>query len=111
MDNWNLDDAVLESYIEGFYGYGRYLAKYWFVGIEPGGGKSVAEVVSRIQGWYDRGGNELEDLVSPARPGSGSRWFRPPYPLEPTWARLIRVVLSAEDRGPTTEQIREYQKE
>lgn len=70
---WKLDDEVLERYIERFYGHGSYSAKYWFIGMEFGGGASVAEIVGRIQGWYDRGGSELEDLSGPRGIALGSR--------------------------------------
>ncbi len=110
MDNWNLDRGVLESYIKTFYGHGSYEAKFWFVGMEFGGGSTVAEIVSRIQGWHDRGGKELED-IGPRGVGAGSRWFRPPYPLQPTWAKLIRVLLRAEGVAPTNEAVRAYQKD
>src|SRR3954471_23558976 len=111
VSNWNLNDKVLESYITGFYGHGTYAARYWFIGMEFGGGGSVGEVVSRIQGWNDRGANEWEDLAGPKGIAEGSRWFRPPYPLQSTWAKLIRVLLSAEGVSPTNEDIRLYQRE
>ena len=111
MTDWNLDDAVLESYIQGFYGQGSYAAKYWFVGMEFGGGNSATEIVSRIQGWADRGRPEVEDLVGPDGDGGGSRWFKGSIPLQPTWAKLIRVVLSAEGPAPSTEEVRTYQKD
>lgn len=110
MADLNLDARVLESYIEGFYGHGSYEAKYWFIGMEFGGGGSLAEVVSRIQGWYDRGGKELEDL-GPNGVGAGSRWFKPPYPLQRTWVKLIRVLLCAEAINPTNEAMRAYQRD
>ena len=110
MAKWALDDATLDAYITTFYGHTGYEAKYWFVGMEFGGGNSAAEIVSRIQGWDERGRPELEDIVGP--PGQeGSPFFRPPYPLQPTWAKLIRVALSAEGPPPTTEHVRAYQTE
>ena len=48
MIRWPLDDSVIEAYIKGFYGQGRYQAPYWFIGMEFGGGTSVDEIVSRI---------------------------------------------------------------
>jgi hypothetical protein len=110
MSDVNLDARVLESYIEGFYGHGSYGAKYWFVGMEFGGGGSWAEIERRIQGWHDRGGRELEDL-GPHGIGAGSRWFLPNYPLQPTWKQLIRVVLSAEGSPALLEDIRAYQRD
>jgi len=109
MDNWPLGDAVIRQYIEGFYGHGDYRAKYWFIGMEFGGGGSEAEVASRIQGWHDRGGLELEDLGGPKGVARNSRWFQPNYPLQATWKQLIRVLLSAEGSPPSREQIRSYQ--
>ncbi len=108
---WALSDPVLESYIQGFYGHGPYTAPYWFVGMEFGGGGTATEVVSRIQGWADRGKHELEDMVGPDGAGHEVRWFGPQPPLQPTWAKLIRVVLSAEGAAPTTEQVRAYQRD
>ncbi|HMA37961.1 MAG TPA: hypothetical protein VKY74_26160 [Chloroflexia bacterium] len=43
--------------------------------------------------------------------GGGALWLRGRIPLQPTWARLIRVVLSAEGPAPSTEQVRAYQKD
>jgi hypothetical protein len=106
----NLDVEALEAYIEGFYGHGSYQAKYWFIGMEFGGGESLAEIVSRIQGWHARGRKELEDL-GPGGVGAGSRWFVPRYPLQPTWKQLIRIVLSAEGLPTGLEDIRAYQKD
>jgi hypothetical protein len=108
MPTWDLDDPTLEAYIKTFFGHGHFTAKYWFIGMEFGGGSSVAEIVGRISRWHRQGGHALEDLNDP--PGS-SRWFRPPYPLQPTWRKLIRILLSAEGFTPTSEHIRAYQKD
>ena len=110
MADLNLEAPVLESYIQGFYGHGSYEAPYWFIGMEFGGGNTLLEIVSRIQGWYDRGAKELEDL-GPNGVGAGSRWFRPPYPLQRTWARLVRVLLVSEGVRPTNQAIRAYQRD
>jgi hypothetical protein len=110
MTDLDLHTTVVESYIHQFYGHGSYQARYWFVGMESGGGGTWAEIASRIQGWYERGGKELEDL-GPNGVSAGSRWFLPRYPLQPTWAKLIRVVLTAEGRPASTESVRSYQKD
>jgi hypothetical protein len=109
MANWKLADPVIVSYIKNFYGHGSYQAKYWFIGMEFGGGSSPEEIEDRIQGWYDRGSKELEDVVNPDGTGGGP-WFRGEIPLQPTWAKLIRVILSAEGQAPQTEDIRTYQR-
>lgn len=110
MSDPGLDPSVLESYIQRFYGHGSYGARYWFIGMEFGGGSSLEEVVSKIQAWHDRGGKELEDLGSQGV-DAGSRWFRPPYPLQPTWAKLIRIMMSAEGQPTDSENLRAYQRD
>ncbi len=110
MADLDLDPVVLQSYIARFYGHGSYEAKYWFIGMEFGGGDSLDEIVSRIEGWHRRGGKELEDL-GPQGVGAGSRWFHPPCPLQPTWAKLIRIMMSAEGRPTDSENLRAYQRD
>ncbi|HEX8231555.1 MAG TPA: hypothetical protein VF826_19925 [Chloroflexia bacterium] len=110
MTDLDLDPDVLEAYIARFYGHGSYNARYWFIGMEFGGGGSLEEVVSRIQGWHERGGKELEDL-GPQGVGAGSRWFRPPYPMQQTWSKLIRIALSAEGLPAGIEDLRDYQRD
>ncbi|MDQ3705444.1 MAG: hypothetical protein M3437_09535 [Chloroflexota bacterium] len=110
MADLDLDPEVLESYIKEFYGHGSYEAKYWFIGMEFGGGGSFEEIVSRIEGWHRRGGKGLEDL-GPQGVGTGSRWFLPPYPLQPTWAKLVRIMMSAEGQPTESGSLRAYQKD
>lgn len=110
MLDLSLEPHAIDSYIRSFYGHGSYEAKYWFLGMEFGGGNSLEEIVSRLKGWYERGGKELEDL-GPIDVGAGSRWFLPPYPLQPTWAKLIRIVLTAEKQPPTKGATRAYQRD
>ncbi|HEX8598305.1 MAG TPA: hypothetical protein VF952_07270 [Chloroflexia bacterium] len=110
MTDLDLDPDVLESYIARFYGHGSYNARYWFIGMEFGGGGSLEEIVSRIQGWHERGGKELEDL-GPVGIGAGSGWFLPPYRLQPTWAKLIRIMMNAEGHDAGSESIRAYQRD
>lgn len=104
MDSWHLDDSVIEAYIKGFYGHGRYESRYWYIGMEAGGGATESEVISRIQGWHNHGRPELEPL------GGTARWFRDPVALQPTWKHLIRVTLNAEGLPAQREDIRAYQK-
>ena len=57
-----LDDALVTSFMSGFYGYGSYSADYWFVGMEEGGAGSAEEIVAHLEHWERRGRSELEDL-------------------------------------------------
>ena len=78
---------------EKWFGYGRWAAPYWFIGMEPGGKDEDANYGS----WLDLGGGELIDCkqhhLHPMNTGSdGKKWFlgdRPP--TQTTWRRLIQV--------------------
>jgi hypothetical protein len=37
--------------MRGFHGYGNLGAKYWFIGLEEGGGTSLDEVRLRLKTW------------------------------------------------------------
>jgi hypothetical protein len=57
-----LNHALLNDYMKVFYGYGSWKAKYWFVGIEEGGGKTFEEVTRRLDTWDRRGRRDIEDI-------------------------------------------------
>jgi hypothetical protein len=47
--------------MESFFGYGRWSAPIWFIGIEEAGGKTEREIQQRLTVWASRGHRELED--------------------------------------------------
>jgi hypothetical protein len=104
------DDALLEALIATFYGYGDYRGRYWFVGMEEGGGRDFAEIAARLASWDRYGRQEL---------GSLGHWGDgPPHPffrehprLQRTWAALIRLTLSLQGAPVTTEAVRAYQRD
>jgi hypothetical protein len=107
-----LDTALLRPYADTFYGYGHYGAPFWFVGMEEGGGDVIERVHARLRAWDTRGGQELEDLKPFSRAFGEGRWFDGPRPrLQPTWSRLIRILLAAEGRDLSRESVRRYQAE
>jgi hypothetical protein len=81
---------MLHSYIDSFLGYGNPTAKHWFVGMEEGGVESVAGLQKRVQAWHARGSRALEDLLEYHHAISETRFFNSPYPLQRTWAGLLR---------------------
>lgn len=104
------DDQLLLAFISGFYGYGNYRAKYWFVGMEERGGELQKDIVQRLNAWDRRGRNELEDVVDYHREIGITHHFSEHAVLQPTWNKIIRVLLSIEGREPTTADIKDYQK-
>jgi hypothetical protein len=88
-----------------WYGYGRWEAPYWFVGLEPGGGE--IEVCARM--WRRLGKGELLDIVAHHEEHK-LRWFDENSRTQPTWARLIWLILAYDGRAPSTESTLEYQR-
>jgi hypothetical protein len=105
-DEW-FDDGLLQEYMEGFYGFGNYAGAYWFVGMEEGGGSDAGYVTRKITDWRDSGRQELQGYSSEH---SWDRWFGPHARLQPTWSRLIRILLSAEGQPVDREDVRRYQR-
>jgi hypothetical protein len=105
-----LNINLLKEFIFNFFGYGNYHSKYWFIGMEEGGGNSIKEVNRRLNAWEKRGKLELEDVAEYHFAIGIPEHFRDPAKLQPTWNKLIRILLSAEGQAGATEDVREYQK-
>ena len=94
----------------GFYGYGTWAAKYWFVGLEEGGGKTCDEVSARLRAWDQRGRPEIVDLRGFHRDAGLHGWFDSNSSAQSTWGPLIRAVLVAKGREPNNQLILDYQR-
>jgi len=118
----NRFDELLDAFAHTFYGYGNYKGAYWFIGMEEGGG-SFQDVEKRLFVWDRHGRPELEDLALFHNEIGYGHFFekQPNLPktpkLQPTWNKLIRILLSAEGRllsdkedEARTERVREYQR-
>jgi hypothetical protein len=104
------NDELLSQFIQSFYGYGSYSGQFWFVGMEEGGGNCFSEINTRLNAWANRGKNELEDLAQYHTDIGVKDWFIPKPKLQPTWNKLIRIVLSSNGQVPEAELVRNYQK-
>jgi hypothetical protein len=105
----SLDDRLLQEYIDRFYGYGNYAGSFWLVGMEEGGGDSLAEVQSRIAAWEHRGKPEVDDVAEFHALTGLDKWFRRDPPLQRTWAKLIRLLLVAEGQVPEVAAAKAFQ--
>lgn len=105
-----LDNHVLAGFIKCFYGYGNYHGRFWFVGMEEGGGNSIADISRRLGAWNMRGRKELEDIAEYHRAIGVDNRFDDNPKLQPTWNKLIRIVLTANGQSCDTERICDYQK-
>ena len=57
-----IEPGDLRAFMRGFYGYGRYEANYWFIGLEEGGASSISDLAKRLETWRLLGSHEIEDL-------------------------------------------------
>jgi hypothetical protein len=103
------DDQLIQEFMGNFYGYGSYAAPYWFIGMEEGGGDSFEEVTKRLAVWDKRGRRELEDVADYHFELGITHPFVENAKLQPTWAKLIRVLMSIEGQPPTREEVRAFQ--
>lgn len=94
-----------------WFGYGRWDASYWFIGMEPGGTDDHASYES----WLQLGGSELIDCrahhLNPQHPG-WAKWHtgsRPP--TQPTWRCLIQLLLSFKGESTDLDAVRTYQRD
>lgn len=104
------NDEHLHAFVSGFFGYGSFAAPYWFIGMEEGGGDTPEDINLRLQAWETRGRNELEDLVGYHLAIGVSKFFDERGVLQPTWNKLIRILLSAMGERQDTECVREFQR-
>ncbi len=111
MTSPQLDDTLLASYIQTFFGYGDFQAPFWLIGMEERGATTFEDIQQRLGAWHARGGRELEDVAEYHRALGVSSLFGPRPPLQPTWQRLIRIVLGAQGLPAPTERVRQYQAE
>jgi hypothetical protein len=106
-------ERLLASFLQTFFGFGTYGGRYWFVGMEEGGDPTLAESLGRIARWGERGEQEIEDLAGHRRGNDATvKWFRERPPIEPTWGKLIRLLLAAEGHDAASrEAVRAYQRD
>jgi hypothetical protein len=106
-----LDNELLEAFIDGFYGYGNLKAHYWFIGMEEGGGDSLKDVQRRLAVWREHGENVTEDLVNYHTAIGVTKFFKPQPKLQRTWSKLIRVLHILEGKPTLNKLLKHTQRE
>ena len=107
-----LNTTTLESFMVSFLGYGNLNAKTYFIGMEEGGGNSELEVQKRLLAWEKMGSITTVNLASySTRIGYGD-FFTERNKSQPTWNKLIRVLLSMQGTsGLTLSKVKKYQRD
>jgi hypothetical protein len=104
------DPSAINDFIHNFYGYGNLKAKYWFIGMEEGGGNSEEEFNNRIKAWQILGEKALVDVAEYHEIIGINRFFKDPVKIQSTWNKLIRIYLSANGLPHDTNDVRVFQK-
>jgi hypothetical protein len=106
------DSKLLAS--QRWFGYGRWEAPYWFVGMEPGGTPDRTSYDS----WFRLGATELIDCKAHHLDWNAlagreiSRWHRPTKPpTQRTWLPLIQLLLAYLGQPAGLENARYYQRD
>jgi hypothetical protein len=66
-----IDEKPLTYWIDNFYGYGSWQARFWFVGYEESGGDAPEEVAEKINYFYNLAGNQRYTLRHPRTVSTG----------------------------------------
>lgn len=107
-------EAMLIEYSNQFKTQGNRDGEFWFLGIEEGGGGSIAEVDSMLDEWDSNGRSEESVLRDPDNPSLNNQWFGTEkntgrVNIQKTWGAQIRVLLSMKGLPCGTEDVRHYQ--
>ena len=105
-----LSDTLLERYVEQFFGFGRWGAKIWFVGIEEAGGWEFTDAKRRLTEWEKRRERPLEDAPVFYPACGNKRWHGTGATVQKTWRQLIRMLLLARGKPDTEDAILDYQR-
>jgi len=113
---WLIRDSVVENdqreMAHCWYGYGRWDAPYWFIGPEPGQARNEHnDLRQRIEAWRDMGGGELIDCRAFHDRIRETRWHREKPRLQPTWRRLLLLLMEYLGRPWDKDSLRSYQRD
>jgi hypothetical protein len=93
------------------FGYGRWDAPYWFIGLEEGKGPGESPGNSkRIDAWYRLEKDGLSDCQLFHNAIGEGNWHRVQPNLSPTWRPLILLLKAFLNESTNNDDLREYQR-
>jgi hypothetical protein len=104
----------LEAMAKRFFGYGRWKAPYWFIGLEEGKGREEpTSNALRLEAWRGFGMPELCDCRYFHPAIKQFDWHRgdPKPRLQPTWRPLMLLLKTFLQEDSGKDALREYQRE
>jgi len=100
---------MIDAYCNQFFGYGRWDAPVWFVGLEEAATGTPNELQARLRAWDKRGRRELEDAPSFYPACEQHKWHGRSAILQRTWRQLIRILLSSGGKPIADKVVLEFQ--
>ena len=93
------------------YGYGRWSAPYWFIGLEEGMARDGTDGLKpRAAAWRRLGGGELNDCRKFHDCLGERRWHGDKPRLQPTWRPLMKMLMTFTGRCVDNASLRDYQR-
>ena len=107
-----IDPRLALEFIDHFTHYGNDRAAFWFIGPEEAGVKSIADFSQRLTAWNSLKRSPAVDIADYHRLLRHDDFFKGQTPkTQPTWRRLIMLLLAAKGEEATLEQVRRYQRD
>jgi hypothetical protein len=97
---------LVDAMARDWFGYGKWDAPYWFIGMEPGGDDAVAKAVA----WDRLGRKDLLDNRAHHERAGLTTWHTDECNIQSTWGPLIRLLLVATGRRQSDSLVKEYQR-
>jgi hypothetical protein len=100
--------VLIQERIKNFWGYGNLNSPYWFIGMEEGYSEKNEVLLDRFTATAHQ---QICDIYDDLKVDPGHvYWFENGAPIQPTYRRLIEIMLYAETKKhPDKEAIREFQ--
>ncbi len=94
------------------YGYGRWEAPYWFIGPEQGMAREENnDLRRRVEAWVHFGRGELDDCRDFHDRICEKRWHCERPQPQPTWRRLMLLLMTFLERSSDNDSMRYYQRD
>ncbi len=107
--------ALLNNYIENFYGYGNLESDYWFIGKEEAGGETHQEINSRIENWKNLNEEKVIDIYDFHKKviNENGKTFEFLFEnkVQNTWLGLIKMIFSLEGKNWKSSDLKNFRTE
>ncbi len=106
-----IDEKLIRTRIDYFWGYGNFKASVWFVGIEEGCSSSSEELILRMR----KTANATEPILLDVQDDMNNipshiKHFHAPKSVQKTWDKIIKIILTLQNKPINRESVIDFQK-